>query len=444
MPEVDVLKIPKAELTKLTGLTADRSAVEGLRLPVITDLTGLEFATNLTLLNLKDNNVSDISPLSGLTNLTSLDLWGNNVSDISPLSGLTNLTGLRLANNKISEISPVSGLINLTWLSLWNNKISEILPVSGLINLTSLDLGINNISEISPVSGLINLTGLGLYDNDLSDISPVSGLTKLTQLSLAINNISEISPVSGLINLTWLNLWNNSISDLSPLTANPGLGAGDEVYLETNLLSYTSIYTHIPALEGRGVEVFFHNRLPAKLVKISGDQHGTPGKPLPSPLVVEVRDENGKPFAGVPVMFTVTAGSGTLGVANTSTDANGRAVSSLTLGAKPGLNTVAVAAPEVEEVVTFTAEGREGVIIADSNLRAAVGLALDKALGAPIIPSEIETLRELDVPNWGIVDLTGLEFATNLTLLNLWENNIEDITAVEGLTNLTYLSLGDQ
>ena len=378
MPEVDVLKIPKAELTKLTRLTADRSAVEKLRLPVITDLTGLEFATNLTRLNLEGNDLSDISPLSGLINLTSLRLHGNNITDVSPLMGLTNLTDLHLGSNRISDVSGIAPVL------------------SGLANLVVLDLHLN-------------------------DISAVAGLTNLRALKLLLNNIS----------------------DISPLVANTGLGSGAWVDLARNPLSYTSIYTHIPLLQESGVEVFFDNRImPATLVKISGDQHGTPGAPLPKPLVVEVRDENGSALVGVPVTFVVTAGGGTLGVANTSTDANGRAVSSLTLGANPGLNTVAVSASGVEEQVTFTAAGRQGVIISDSNLRAAVGLALGKALGDRIVPSEIETLSHLDVPHWGIGDLTGLEFATNLTRLNLEGNDLTDISPVSGLTNLTWLDLG--
>ena len=68
----------------------------------ITDLTGLEHATNLIRLNLdgeyveaegrniNSNSVSDLSPLAGLTNLTRLSLGGNSISDISPLAGSTN------------------------------------------------------------------------------------------------------------------------------------------------------------------------------------------------------------------------------------------------------------------------------------------------------------------------------------------------------------------
>ncbi len=103
---------------------------------------------------------------------------------------------------------------------------------------------------------------------------------------------------------------------------------------------------------------------PQTLVKISGDdQQGTSGAELVNPLVVEVRDQNGNVLAGVSVMFNVTAGAGKLNekftVENITTDANGRAQSTLTLGPNPGTNTVkaSVAGLVTKIEVTFNAIG---------------------------------------------------------------------------------------
>ncbi len=57
----------------------------------ISDLTGLEHATNLTELNLTSNRIVDITPLTSLTNLTRLSLGGNNISDLAPLVANTGL-----------------------------------------------------------------------------------------------------------------------------------------------------------------------------------------------------------------------------------------------------------------------------------------------------------------------------------------------------------------
>ena len=96
---------------------------------------------------------------------------------------------------------------------------------------------------------------------------------------------------------------------------------------------------------------------PHSLGKVSGDrQEGPPGM-VAEPLVVEVWDQNGDLFAGATVTFAVTAGGGTLSAATVSTDANGRASSTLTLGRLPETNTVTVTVEGLEPV-TFTAVGK--------------------------------------------------------------------------------------
>ena len=81
-----------------------------------------------------------------------------------------------------------------------------------------------------------------------------------------------------------------------------------------------------------------------------------------------------------------------------------------------------------------------GVVrISDPNLRAAIAEELGKSPNAPITAEEMERVKRLDVPNKGIQDLTGLQFATNLGWLNLDENKISDISPLAGLINLREL-----
>ena len=113
------------------------------------------------------------------------------------------------------------------------------------------------------------------------------------------------------------------------------------------------------------------------------------------------------------------------------------------------------------------------VSIPDVNLRAVIEDKLGKTRGAPITSAEMETLTRLEAPNKNIRDLTGLEYAINLTwldlgaepvdnvlvnsnsisdlsplagltkltVLDLYDNNISDISPLSGLTSLTYLDL---
>ncbi len=323
--------ISTLDMESLTSLEASEAG--------IMNLTGLEAATNLSILYLNRNSISDISVVADLTKLTELSIWGNNIADISAVSGLTRLTYLALGSG------------------FGNNSFTDISAVSGLTNLSELFLGNSSITDISVLSGLTRLTVLHLWGNSITDISAVSGLTNLTELYLENNSITDISALSGLTRLTVLHLWGNSISDISPLVANTGLGSGDEIFMQRNPLSYLSIHTHIPALQSGGVTVEFDNQAHPALSRVSGDnQEGMPNETLADLFVVEARDANGFPLVGVPVSFTVVAGDGTLSVTNTTTDGNGRAQSLLTLGPNLGTNTVEVSVEGISQTAAFSAE----------------------------------------------------------------------------------------
>ncbi len=78
------------------------------------------------------------------------------------------------------------------------------------------------------------------------------------------------------------------------------------------------------------------------------------------------------------------------------------------------------------------------VDIPDSNLRAAVRDALN---GAPITQATMRRLTKLDAVDQGIVDLTGLEHATNLTELHIFGNPLAELTPIAKLKRLTYLDI---
>ncbi len=338
-------------LAVLTAVTVDipdpnlRAAVEpALRVSPGTPIVSSEMET-LTRLDAGNANISDLTGLEHATNLTELSLGdkyvegqghinSNSIKDLSPLAELSNLTSLNLSQNNISDLSPLAELANLTWL----------------------DVGGNNLSNISPVAELINLTALRLWRNNIVDVSPVADLIHLTELNLHGNNIADLSPLAKLTSLTKLQLGHNSISDLSPLLTNTGLGSGDTVNVQHNPLSYQSIHTHIPELQSRGVTVEFDNRAHPALLKISGDnQKGASFALLSQPFVVEAQDANGSALGGISVTFAVVAGGGTLSTTSTRTSPNGRAQSTLILGPNLGANTVSVSATGIESPATFHA-----------------------------------------------------------------------------------------
>ena len=88
------------------------------------------------------------------------------------------------------------------------------------------------------------------------------------------------------------------------------------------------------------------------------------------------------------------------------------------------------------------------VHIPDTNLRAAIAEALGKSPNAPITVEEMERLTRIEARNNGIQDLTGIQFATNLDVLNLgrWGdhgNQVSDLSPIAGLTKLRLLYLNN-
>ena len=274
--------ITQADMLQLTELESWHSQ--------IADLTGLEHATNLTVLKFYANPFDDISPLANLTQLTELHLTGSQIVNLSPLANLTQLTYLRL--NDIFRIEDISPLINLTQLRvahLDHNLIVDISPLAGLTRLEELDLRYNRIIDVSPLANLTQLTRLYLNNNRILDIGPLANLPNLEQLDTHNNPIfdpdsplveipdpnlraavretlnlpdgisltqaymrqftrldasnRQIGTFTGLehaLNLTELNLAGNNISDLGPI-----------VNLLANLTQLTELYLH----ENRIVDV---------------------------------------------------------------------------------------------------------------------------------------------------------------------------------------------
>ncbi|MFP6855463.1 MAG: leucine-rich repeat domain-containing protein [Opitutales bacterium] len=88
--------VSRLEMTTLRDLTTSPNAK-------ISDLTGLEYAINLSKLSLGFNQITELKPLAKLSKLKRLDLKYNHLTDISLLAGLTNLEYLALHGNRIPE-----------------------------------------------------------------------------------------------------------------------------------------------------------------------------------------------------------------------------------------------------------------------------------------------------------------------------------------------------
>lgn len=173
----------------------------------ISDLTGLEYATNLNVAWLAANNITDLSPLSELTNLYILYI------DNNPLDADAYTTYIPqiIANNPTIDLNYDILIPNIDLKIIIENNLGVINPsVFDMQGLTDLD--ITNIADLRGLEHAVNLTTATICCSNLADISPLTDLENLEYLLLYYNQISDISPLVGMSNLISLDLVGNPLN----------------------------------------------------------------------------------------------------------------------------------------------------------------------------------------------------------------------------------------
>ena len=105
----------------------------------ISDLSGLERATNLRVTSIHGNSIGDLTPLANLTKLRYLNLGGCRITDVSPLANLGSLETLSLRVNNITDVTPLASLINLRELWILSNPILDYTPLLNLPKIEYMD-----------------------------------------------------------------------------------------------------------------------------------------------------------------------------------------------------------------------------------------------------------------------------------------------------------------
>ena len=169
----------------------------------ISDLTGIEFFTDLEVLTVFNNNVATVD-LSQNTQLTTILLALNNLTEID-LSNHSNLISLSLNDNNLNTIDLSNNLL-LTQLFLNQNNLTEI-DLSMLLNLQNLGLRSNAIVELD-LSQNPNITTLFCDDNALVSLVVNNG-NNINFTNFEAQNNAELSCIQvddvSYSNTNWLN-----------------------------------------------------------------------------------------------------------------------------------------------------------------------------------------------------------------------------------------------
>ena len=231
--------ITAAEMARLDRIEADEAG--------ISNLTGLEAATQLERIEFRHNSISDLSPLRGLTRLNNIKLRGNRITDVSPLAGLVNVDWLGLEENEIKDLSPLKGLIKLNGIGISGNPISDVSPLAGLLSLERINAWNTPISDFSTLASARRLRWIEFgNDNFISVLPSLRGLKRLRRLEINDCNISDLTPLAELTQLEWLELVNNLISDVTPLR---NLRDLEHLNLDANVIEDVSPLAQLTRLE---------------------------------------------------------------------------------------------------------------------------------------------------------------------------------------------------
>ncbi|MFG4000879.1 T9SS type A sorting domain-containing protein [Flavobacterium aquidurense] len=195
------------KVMKSKALNAERL---NINIAAVTDLTGIEYFTNLKSLELTNGANSKITKidLSPFTQLSTFSCWSNNFSEIDVSKNL-NLKELTLTNNKLTKIDVTSNLA-LEKLLISTNKITE-LNVTKNTALKTLSCDQNPLAIID-ISQNIALQSLECKNTEIKTLD-VTNNPSLQYLDIESNDI-KLLDLSKNLQLLNLNCDQNALKSL--------------------------------------------------------------------------------------------------------------------------------------------------------------------------------------------------------------------------------------
>lgn len=241
----------------------------------ISSLEGLQYATNMKILEASYNRISNLSPILNLEKLAFIGLNNNILTDISSIknakwSNITDDESIGFYNNFIdfkegnnnynafkqwmyknipngkeslifcdtikqqnygnvedidSEVildNPIKNKLLQIGADQNNDNIitrKELYDISSLDIADAYSIDLSNL-KIKNLSGLeyLNIYNINLSNNEISDITSITKNHTIDNINLSYNKIKDIAGIDNCSNIKELNLSNNDISNIEPIT----------------------------------------------------------------------------------------------------------------------------------------------------------------------------------------------------------------------------------
>ena len=385
----------------------------------ITDLTGLEYATEVFRLELYDNSIRDLTPLAGLPSVTILHLYNNNILDLTPLSG-EGYWVLSLWDNPFLELSTAEITVPTgVQTGAFDVTISFGQSVTGF---EQSDLSISGAANAVITSWDANITG----DRYIARIAPAAdGDVVLNVAAGAADGLRRAVLRQSFQNNLILKLHiEPPVGDADPADATLADLQEQNVAAEQKTVNVNMALptTRIDVPSGVQTERFEVTVVFSKAVtgfeQTELSVTGTAGA-----TITDWQPQTG----GIDYTATITSTNDGVVVLNVAVD--------VAQDAAGNGNTAATEKRVQVEIPDET------IWMPDANLRREVRNRLGLANNVLLTQTAMQELDELFAGAKGITDLTGLEYATEVFRLELYDNSIRDLTPLAGLPSVTILHL---
>ncbi len=369
----------------------------------ISDLTGIEHFTALTILNCFSNQLPSLD-VSKNTALTRLECYANQLTSLD-VSNNTALTILYCYGNQLPSLD-TSNNTALTRLDCYANQLTS-LDVSKNTALTRLECYANSLTSLD-VSKNTALTRLDCYTNSLTSLD-VSKNTALTYLSCSTNQLPSLD-VSSNTALTYLSCHTNQLTSLD-VSKNTAL---------TNLFCFTNQLTGLDVSKNTALTRLecYANQLPS--LDVSKNTALTYLSCHTNQLT-SLDLKNG--LNNILTTFNATSNTNLTCIQVDATTVPSGANWTKDAGASYSTRCLYI----------------NDINFPDANFRAIVtGSAIDTTDDDVLSDSEIQAVARLAVSSKNISDLKGIEYFTALTYLDCRNNRLTSLD-VSNNTALTQL-----
>jgi Leucine-rich repeat (LRR) protein len=382
----------------------------------------------LTILDADYQGISNLTGLEFATNLEELYLEGNQIQDLNPVQGLTNLKKLSLGNNQINSLLPLQKLTGLIELSVWKNQLTSLAGVEKLAQLESLNVHTNQIANLELLTNLSSLTTFNGNSNLIESLDFLTTLPMLASIELSHNLVTDIQSLSNLKPQAMINLAGNPLSSES-IALLPQLEA-QEVYVHYEEYDAAPVHFADPKLEAA-----IRQQLGVATPLKKGD--------LFSLFYLDVSEQGITDLTGLEYatnLSTILLTSNQLTNIDALQGLGQLQIVELTRNPLSEEALPTIQALEANFVyINYNLEYDHTPIELAPELEAALKDIYEWPL--PITKGDMQSLDYLFLNSRNLTSLKGLEHATNLIGLYVWGNKLTSINELQALEYLQFLNV---